>query len=79
MKRNDIIGWIGILLILSAFTLTTFDAIAVKDMAYGILNFTGALGVVISSYAKRDFQPVILNTIWLLVAAIGVIRNLVQS
>ena len=76
MKQKDIIGWIGVLLILVAFTLTTFGVINAKDIAYGLLNFAGALGIVISSYAKKDFQPVILNAVWLLVAIVGIIRSL---
>lgn len=76
MKRNDAIGWTGVLLILLAFALTTFGFIDANDIAYGLLNFSGALGIVISSYAKKDFQPVILNIVWLLVAGIGIVRSL---
>ena len=76
MKRNDIIGWVGVLVILLAFILTTFGIISAKDIAYGLLNFFGALGIVISSYTKKDFQPVILNIVWLLVAIVGIIRSL---
>jgi paired small multidrug resistance pump len=76
MKHNDIIGWFGVLLILFAFALTTFEIIDAKNIAYGLLNFVGAFGIMISSYAKKDFQPVILNIVWLLVATIGIIRSL---
>lgn len=77
MKRNDIIGWVGVLLILLAFALTTFGVINAKDIAYGLLNFSGALGIIISSYTKKDFQPVALNIVWLLVAIIAIIRSIV--
>lgn len=77
MNEKDIIGWVGVLLILTAFTLTTFEIINVKTLAYGLLNFAGALGIIISSYAKKDFQPVILNVVWLLVASIGIIKSLI--
>jgi hypothetical protein len=76
MKRNDLLGWVGVALILSAFTLTTFELINPEEIIYGLLNFTGALGIMVSSYAKKDFQPVILNIIWLLVAAMGIVRSL---
>jgi hypothetical protein len=76
MKRNDVIGWVGVLLILAAFTLTTFGIINAENTTYGILNFLGALGIVISSYTKKDFQPVALNIIWLLIAAAGIIRSI---
>jgi len=78
MRQKDIIGWIGVLLILVAFTLTTFSIINAKDVMYGMLNLAGALGIIISSYTKKDFQPVILNVIWLLIAAAGIIRSLIH-
>lgn len=76
MKQNDILGWVGVLLILLAFILITLGLINAEDIAYGILNFVGALGIILSSYSKKDFQPVILNAVWLLVAAIGIVRSL---
>lgn len=77
MKQKDIIGWIGVLLILSSFILTTFAVINPSDLLYGVLNFIGALGIITSSYTKKDFQPVFLNVVWLVVATIGIIRSLV--
>ena len=76
MRLKEIIGWIGVLLILLAFALITFGSITADDIIYGTLNFAGALGVIISSYAKKDFQPVALNVVWLLVATIGIARSL---
>ncbi len=76
MKQKDIIGWIGVLLIVTAFILTTLELINAKHIMYGALNFIGALGIIVSSYAKRDFQPVILNVVWLIVASIGITKSL---
>lgn len=77
MKQKDIIGWAGVLLILIAFIFTTFGLISAKDIMYGVLNFVGALGIIVSSYAKKDFQPVILNIVWLFIATVGIVRSLV--
>ena len=77
MKRNDIFGWVGVTLILIAFTLTTLEIIHPKTLAYGLLNFIGALGIIVSSYTKKDMQPVALNVVWLVVAAIGIVKALV--
>ncbi len=76
--KKDIIGWVGVLLVLCAFILITLGTISSKDMLYGILNAVGALGIIISSYKKKDFQPVALNVVWLLVAMIGIIRSVVS-
>jgi hypothetical protein len=76
MKPKEIIGWAGVLLILLAYILTTFGAIKPQEIIYGFLNFFGAISIITSSYGKRDFQPVLLNVVWLVVAAAGIIRSL---
>jgi paired small multidrug resistance pump len=77
MKPKEIIGWVGVLLILLAYMLTTFGVIKPQELIYGFLNFFGAIGIITSSYGKRDFQPILLNVVWLIVAAIGIIRSFV--
>jgi hypothetical protein len=76
MKSKEIIGWVGVLLILLAYILTTFGAIKSQELLYGFLNFFGAIGIITSSYGKRDFQPMLLNVVWLIVAGAGIIRSL---
>lgn len=66
-------GWIGVALILLAFILTTFHIIDPSNIWYGVLNAIGALGIIVSSSMKKDFQPVVLNVVWLVVAVVGII------
>lgn len=70
---KNILGWIGVICILLAFSLTTFEIISPKDIWYGALNALGAIGIIISSAAKHDFQPVALNVVWLIVAMAGIL------
>jgi hypothetical protein len=76
MKPKEIIGWIGVLLILLAYILTTFGVIKPQELTYGFLNFFGAIGIITSSYGKRDFQPILLNVVWLIVAAAGIFKSI---
>lgn len=75
LLKNSI-GWVGVGCVLAAFMLTTFEVISAKDLWYGVLNSAGAVGIIISSLAKKDLQPVALNVVWLVVAIIGIIRTL---
>ncbi len=77
MKVKEIVGWLGVALILCAFTLTTFEILQPSSTLYGALNAFGALGIIISSLYKRDFQPVALNIVWLLIAVVGTIRSII--
>lgn len=76
MKLKELVGWIGVVLILFGYTLITLGIIEPKSITYGLINLLGALGIIISSYYKRDYQPVILNVIWLIVAIIGITRSI---
>lgn len=73
---KQIIGWVGVALILGAYCLNVLGVLQAPDLAYGVINFLGAACIIISSYAKKDFQPVVLNTVWLIIAVIGIIRSL---
>ena len=72
---KQVTGWIGVTLILAAYTFNVFGILAASDFAYGILNLLGASGVIISSLAKKDYQPMVLNAVWLVVALVGIIRG----
>ena len=74
-KRTlDIFGWIGVGMIIVAFLAVTVGWVKSEDLAYGALNAFGALAIIGSSYIKRDFQPVVLNIVWLLIAIFGIFR-----
>lgn len=70
----DLLGWYGVLAILMAFALNNFEVLTARDVVYQLLNLTGAIGIIVSSLAKKDFQPVILNCVWLLIAVIALIK-----
>jgi hypothetical protein len=75
LKRAlDITGWIGVAMVLGAFLAVTVGWVQSEDLLYGALNAFGALAIIGSSYIKRDFQPVVLNVLWLLIAIFGIFR-----
>ena len=77
MKKNiikELIGWYGIVAIVSAYILLSFEIIYSTDLLYQILNVTGALGIVYISFEKKAYQPGILNIIWALIATIAIIK-----
>ena len=73
-KLTNIIGWYGVITILSAYFLVSFNVISAQTILYQSLNITGALGIVYNSFKKKDVQPAILNIIWAIIALIAIIR-----
>jgi hypothetical protein len=66
--------WIGVSMVVAAYILLSAGWLQIDSLAYGVLNAFGALIIVASMYMKRDFQPVLLHVVWLLLAIFGIFR-----
>jgi uncharacterized membrane protein len=75
-KLFEIFGWYGILAILIAYSLITLKFVQSHSIIYLLLNLTGAIGILTHSYIKKDYQPVVLNAVWIAIAIIGLFRAL---
>lgn len=72
--RFQIIGWIGMVLILVAYFLVSFDIVTVHNIWFQLLNIVGSLGLALVAFGRRDWQPMVLNIIWILIAIIAMVR-----
>ncbi len=70
----SLLGWYGVLAILVAYLLISFNALTPTSAAYQMLNLTGALGIIVETIGKKDYQPMALNVIWALVALVALIQ-----
>ena len=75
MSYNDIVGSVGVGLILLAFFCHTFGWISGKGKLFFILNATGAALACYASWLIDYWPFVILEGTWFLVSIIGLIRN----
>ncbi len=57
-------GWYGAVAIVAAYILLSFGFILATSLVYLLLNLTGALGIVVDSLYKKDYQPGMLNVVW---------------
>ncbi len=64
----EIAGWVGVVAIVCAYALVSYGFISPDQLAYQLMNLLGATGIIINSWSKRDYQPVVLNVVWLVVA-----------
>lgn len=76
---NEIIGWYGTGAIVGAYFLNSFGLLSTTSWIYQGLNFTGAIGIVVVSLAKRAYQPAALNAIWTVIALVALVRILIAS
>lgn len=73
-KPENFLGWYGVLAILLAYLLVSFNVIVAKSLGYQLLNLTGALGIVVEALSKKDAQPAVLNCAWAAIAILAIVR-----
>jgi hypothetical protein len=74
-KHYDQIGWLGFILIISAYLFVTLKYLDVSSSVYHLLNLTGALCMVANAKHK-DAKPLFwLNIVWSVIAIIGLMQG----
>lgn len=68
---RELIGWYGVLAILLAYGCNMLGWLSARDLAYLALNITGSLGILIDAFQQKNWQPVVLNAIWMIMGFIG--------
>jgi len=71
----QIIGGLGLFLILCSFFLMQREKITNKDLLYNILNSIGGILLGIYSVYYKAWFSVILNVLWVLVAVFYLYKN----
>ncbi len=61
----EVVGWIGVVLILSSYALLSLDKLSAKSPTYQWLNVVGAAGFIINSGWNGAIPSAVLNVIWM--------------
>lgn len=75
MEFNDLIGTIGVGLILLAYFLSTFKLLSSTSTLFFLLNIVGAGLACYASWLIKYWPFVILEGVWCLVSLIGLMRR----
>jgi hypothetical protein len=62
----DILGWIGSLLLVTAYWLNSKNLINAQTRAYQLLNIVGSLTLMINTFYYGAYPSSSVNIIWLL-------------
>ena len=75
MNSNDLIGTIGVGIILIAYFLNMFSLIPNNGKLFYLLNIIGASIACLASYLINYIPFVILEGTWALVSVVGLIKS----
>jgi hypothetical protein len=73
-KHIELIGWLGFILIISAYLFVTIELVAVSSIGYHLLNLVGALCLVANAKHNRARPLFWLNIVWCGVAIVGLLQ-----
>ena len=73
-RSISIIGWYGVVATVGAYILVSFSMLSPTSLLYQLLNLTGAVGVTIETWVRRDYQPFWLNLIWAVIALVAIVN-----
>jgi hypothetical protein len=78
MNYNDIIGTIGVGLILIAYFLNTFSLIQKDGNLFFLMNIVGAGLACYASFLIHYVPFIILEGVWCLVSCMGLAKNIIS-
>jgi len=76
MSQHDIVGTIGVLLIVSAYLLLQLERISSRDLSYSLTNAIGAALVLCSLYVDFNVSAALVEGFWLVISLYGVWSSL---
>jgi predicted membrane protein len=75
----DVVGFIGVLLIVVAYLLLQLDKLPSSSPKYSLLNAGGALLIIVSLIFAFNLSAFIMEVFWLLISLLGLWRSLVHG
>ncbi|HWJ26124.1 MAG TPA: hypothetical protein VNS32_06250 [Flavisolibacter sp.] len=77
LQRKDImelVGWIGAVASLSAFSLNSLNIISSQSVQYLLLNIFGCFFLIVYAVFKKAHASWVLNSIWLLITVVALFK-----
>ena len=70
LKFSDVLGWIGMGLLLGAYALVSLGIVDGTAVTYQVLTILGAFCMFILSVARKAYPNVALNLVWCVIGVI---------
>ncbi len=73
---TESIGWVGAVMLLAGFALTSYGVLAGTSIEYQLINLVGSILLAIYTYLKKAYPNAVLNIIWVLISVVAIINIL---
>ncbi|MFG1489337.1 hypothetical protein ABMA58_08810 [Oceanospirillum sp. HFRX-1_2] len=75
----DLVGNIGVFLVVLAFYLLQTERLTSRDIRYSLLNLTGAILLLISLLFNWNLSSVIIELFWIGISLIGIFKHITRN
>ena len=73
----DLVGFIGVLLIIVAYLLLQLDKLSSLSLSYSLLNAAGALLIIASLIFRFNLSAFLVEVFWFLISLFGLTKSLI--
>lgn len=73
---EDIIGVIGVFIIISTYFVLQIEKIKSTDFIYSILNILGSLMILVSIFKYWNLSSFLIEFFWILISLIGIFKSI---
>ena len=75
----DLIGLMGVILVVYAYFLIQFEKVTVKDIKYSMLNVIGSILIIVSLFFNFNLSSFIIELFWVLISIFGIYRHIKKT
>jgi len=68
----EVVGWVGAIMMLSAYVLLTLGRLKSQSPVYHWLNIVSGAGLIVNSGFNGAYPSVCINVVWLIIGLYGV-------
>jgi hypothetical protein len=68
----ELVGWVGAIMMLSAYVLLTLGRLKSQSPVYHWLNIVSGAGLIVNSGWNGAYPSVCINVVWLIIGLYGV-------
>lgn len=79
MTLPDIIGYVGVGIILVTYALLQSGKMTADQPLYSAMNGLGAAGILVSLWFEPNFPSIVVEGAWLIISAFGLYRAILKQ
>jgi hypothetical protein len=70
----DILGWAGAATVIAAYGLNSYNKIKPDSFVFQLLNFVGAIFLIINTVYIESYPSLFINIVWLIIASSALLK-----